>query len=303
MDNKKLEILVTAIDIGSFSRAAETVGYTQSGLTHLMDALEREVGFPVIQRNYRGIALTEQGEQLMPAIREYIKAGAILENQISDIKKAGKKTLRIAAYASIAMHWMPDILYRFHRLCPDIEVDLRMVDHALEPFELLNQGKTDIIFAGRQEKMACEWIELYRDRLYLLLPGNSENGAVPPFSPDLLTGNDFLMPYGKFDIDVHAALDKYRLNLKIKPLYVDDETVIRMVGRGLGITVMSELMIRGRTQSVTRIPITPFAFREIGMGYNRSLGDSEWLNRLKQSVFACIECFQNEPESRSDNLT
>ena len=35
MDAKKLEILMTAVDLGSFSRASEVVGYTQSGLTHL----------------------------------------------------------------------------------------------------------------------------------------------------------------------------------------------------------------------------------------------------------------------------
>ena len=41
MDSKKLEILVTAADLGSFTRASEVVGYTQSGLTHIMDTLER----------------------------------------------------------------------------------------------------------------------------------------------------------------------------------------------------------------------------------------------------------------------
>lgn len=41
MDAKKLEILMTAVDLGSFSRASEVVGYTQSGLTHLVNSLER----------------------------------------------------------------------------------------------------------------------------------------------------------------------------------------------------------------------------------------------------------------------
>ena len=52
MDAKKLEILMTAVDLGSFSKASEVVGYTQSGLTHLVDSLEREIGFPLIRRSY-----------------------------------------------------------------------------------------------------------------------------------------------------------------------------------------------------------------------------------------------------------
>ena len=150
MDSKKLEILVTAADLGSFTRASEVVGYTQSGLTHMMDALEREIGLPLLRRTHSGIQLTEYGTKLMPEIRAFLRANANLENQIAALKEQAKTTIRIAAYASVAMHWMPEILYRFRRLCPDVDVDLRMVDHALEPFELLDAGKTDVIFASSQ---------------------------------------------------------------------------------------------------------------------------------------------------------
>ena len=71
MDSKKLEILMTAVNLGSFSKASEVVGYTQSGLTHLINGLEREIGMKLIRRDHSGIALTEDGEALLPAIREY----------------------------------------------------------------------------------------------------------------------------------------------------------------------------------------------------------------------------------------
>ena len=118
MDSKKLEILVTAADLGSFTKASEVVGYTQSGLTHMMDALEKEIGFPLLQRSHSGIQLTDQGQQLMPAIREFLRANANLENQIQSIAQQKTDVIRIAAYASIALQWMPEILYRFRRLCP-----------------------------------------------------------------------------------------------------------------------------------------------------------------------------------------
>ena len=137
MDSKKLEILMTAVNLGSFSKASEVVGYTQSGLTHLINGLEREIGMALIRRDHSGISLTENGEALLPAIRDYLSATAKLENQIAAITQKKAETIRVAAYASLAMHWMPEILYRFRRVCPDTDVDLRMVDHELEPFELL----------------------------------------------------------------------------------------------------------------------------------------------------------------------
>ena len=94
MDSKKLEILMTAVNLGSFSKASEVVGYTQSGLTHLINGLEREIGMTLIRRDHSGIALTEDGEALLPAIREYLSATARLENQIEAITKKRTATIR-----------------------------------------------------------------------------------------------------------------------------------------------------------------------------------------------------------------
>ena len=91
MDSKKLEILMTAVNLGSFSKASEVVGYTQSGLTHLINGLEREIGMALIRRDHSGISLTENGEALLPAIRDYLSATAKLENQIAAHIRAARE--------------------------------------------------------------------------------------------------------------------------------------------------------------------------------------------------------------------
>lgn len=289
MDSKKLEILMTAADMGSFSKASEIVGYTQSGLTHMMDALEREVGFPLLQRNHNGVQLTQQGAQLMPAIREFLQANANLENQIRAIAEKKCEVIRIAAYASIAMHWMPEILYRFRRKCPEVNVDLRMVDHALEPFELLENGQTDVIFASRQNYSCCDWVPLYNERMYAILPKDYPLKNRSEFPREEFSGQEFLMPYGRFDIDVKAALEPAGVKLNAKISRVDDETVIRMVSRGLGISMMTELMIRGRTDDVLCVPVAPPAIRELGMGTHVRRKESDSIKKLKECVLDYLQ--------------
>lgn len=289
MDSKKLEILMTAADMGSFSKASEIVGYTQSGLTHMMDALEREVGFPLLQRNHNGVQLTQQGAQLMPAIREFLQANANLENQIQAIAEKKCEVIRIAAYASIAMHWMPEILYRFRRKCPEVNVDLRMVDHALEPFELLENGQTDVIFASRQNYSCCDWVPLYNERMYAILPKDYPLKDRSEFPREAFSGQEFLMPYGRFDIDVKAALEPVGVKLNAKISRVDDETVIRMVSRGLGISMMTELMIRGRTDDVLCVPVAPPAIRELGMGTHIRRKESDSIKKLKECVLDYLQ--------------
>ena len=288
MDSKKLEILMTAADLGSFTKASEVVGYTQSGLTHMMDALEREIGFPLLQRNHSGIQLTEQGIQLMPAIREFLQANANLENQIKVIAQQKTEVIRIAAYASIAMQWMPEILYRFRRICPEVNVDLRMVDHALEPFELLENGQTDVIFASRQNYSCCDWIPLYHEKMYAILPRDYPLKGRTAFPLEEYAGQEFIMPYGKFDNDVHGALEPVGVKLNAKPSRVDDETVIRMVGKGLGVSMMTELMIRGRRDDVVCVPVEPPAIRELGMGTHVKKKETDSIRKLKDCVLDFI---------------
>ena len=289
MDSKKLEILMTAADLGSLTRASEVFGYTQSGLTHMMDALEREVGFPLLQRSHNGIQLSEHGAMLMPAIREFLQANANLENQIRAIASQKNEVIRIAAYSSIAMHWMPEVLYRFKRLCPDISVDLRMVDHALEPFEMLESGQTDIIFASRQHYAFCEWTPLYDDRMYAILPLDYPLNGRSSFPVEEFAGQEFLMPYGRFDMDVKAVLEPLCVKVNAKLSRVDDETLIRMVSCGLGVSMMTELMIRGRTDDVLCVPVTPAARRELGMGTHVRRKTTEGMLRLKSCIlqFLC----------------
>lgn len=284
MDSKKLEILVTAADLGSFTKASEVVGYTQSGLTHMMDSLEREIGITLLRRDHSGIALTEQGQRLMPAIREFLRANANLENQIRDITEQRTQSIRVAAYSSIAMHWMPEILYRFRRQCPDVNVDLRMVDNALEPFELLDSGKTDVIFASRQNYDNCAWTPLYEETMYAILPRDYPLKGREAFPLEEFAGKEFLMPYGRFDIEVNAAMKQVGVKLNEKPSYVDDETVIRMVGRGLGVSMMSELMIRGQIDDVLCVPVAPRTIRELGMGLHRGANTPECVLKLKECV-------------------
>ena len=289
MDSKKLEILMTAADLGSFTKASEVVGYTQSGLTHMMDALEKEVGFPLLQRSHNGIQLTKQGMQLMPAIREFLKANANLENQIKSIAEEKEEVIKIAAYASIALHWIPEVLYRFKRLCPNVNVDLRMVYDALEPFDLLESGMIDVIFASKQSYGSCTWIPIYNEKIYAILPKDYPLNGCNTFPLQEFEGQDFLMPSGRFSLDVNAALKPLNIKIREKSTSVDDETLIRLVGAGHGVSMMSELMIRGRINDVQCVPVEPVVIRELGMGTHSKKKETDSIRKLKECMLEVIK--------------
>lgn len=262
-NSRKLEVLLMTVEMGSFTKAAEVVGYTQSGLTHMMDSLERELGVRLLERGHSGVHLTPAGKELLPAIRDFLRANAALDNAVKAVTQSGNDTIRVGAYASIAINWLPDILYKFRGICPEADVDLRMIDNAVIPFELLENGDMDIIFASRQEVGKYEWIPLYNEPMYAVLPPEEPVKDAEKFDVREFEGRDFLMPHGSFDLDVKRALGS--VQPAVQPASVDDAAVIRMVEHGLGCSLMAELMLRGRNKNVKCIPLDPPAYRELGM--------------------------------------
>ena len=60
MDIKRWKVMLAVDDYGSFTRAGEELGYTQSGITQMMKSLEKEVGFSLFVKDNHGMTLTDQ---------------------------------------------------------------------------------------------------------------------------------------------------------------------------------------------------------------------------------------------------
>ena len=265
MESKKLEALLMAVDLGSFTKAAEVLGYTQSGLTHMMNSLEKEVGFTLLERGRSGVRLTEEGERIAPAVREFLQANARLDSVIEQVASSRTEIIRVSAYASIVMHWLPGIIQRFREECPDVDVDIRMADHVDVPYELLAQGKMDAILVSPQDEGQYEWVHLADDPMFAVLPKDFDTQGMTAFPLAAFEARDFIMPSQGFDKDIMRIFNRIGVKPHILPTWVDDPTVISMVSHGLGVSMMTELTVRGRTDGVKLLPVEPASSRELGL--------------------------------------
>lgn len=265
MESKKLEALLMAVDLGSFTKAAEVLGYTQSGLTHMMNSLEKEVGFTLLERGRSGVRLTEEGERIAPAVREFLQANTRLDSVIEQVASSRTEIIRVSAYASIAMHWLPGIIQRFREECPDVDVDIRMADHVDVPYELLAQGKMDAILVSPQDEGQYEWVHLADDPMFAVLPRDFDTQGMTAFPLAAFEARDFIMPSQGFDKDIMRIFNRIGVKPHILPTWVDDPTVISMVSHGLGVSMMTELTVRGRTDGVKLLPVEPASSRELGL--------------------------------------
>ena len=265
METKKWEAMLTAVELGSFTRAAARLGVTQSGLTHMMKALERETGLSLLLRDRYGVRPTAAGEQLLPAVRDLLQAAGRLEGQIAAQSGQRRENIRVAAYSSICMHWLPTIIQQFRWACPDVSVDIRMGSVA-EIFRWLQEGKVDLSFASRQDQGRYDWVPLWDDPLLAILPPDWPLGGAERFPVSAFSGREFLMPSLGFDLDILEVFETQNVRPDIRSnTAVEDAAILSMVEHGLGVSVLSQLVLQGRHDNVRALPLDPPASRHIGI--------------------------------------
>ncbi|MGE4353698.1 MAG: LysR family transcriptional regulator [Oscillospiraceae bacterium] len=264
MDIKRWEAMIVSVEKGSFTSAAEVLGYTQSGLTHMMNRLEEAVGYSLLIRGRDGIRLTPEGEELLPKIHELLRINAELEATIREVNEGKKRVIRIGTYASMAQHWLPSITCKFQAEYPNIHLEINCCTME-EIYKNVADGSFDLAFTSGLPGSGLNWLPLKEDTLLAILPADYPLQSKEWFSVSDYNQSNFLMPSFGCDPDVLPILEQCRIKPAIQLTSVDDLAVISMVEHGLGISMLSELIIKGRTDNIIALPLKPFAVRQLGI--------------------------------------
>ena len=282
METKKFEALMKSSDLGSFTKSANVLGYTQSGLTHMMNALEQEVGFALLERGHYGTRLTTGGKQLEPAIRKFLQAGRTLDDEIHTICRAESQWIRVGAYSSMALHWLPSILQQYREEYPDVRVDVQMGSME-EIYGWVRCGEVDLAFVSLQEDLIADFYHLKEDPLVAILPEDDATNYHHTFPVKEFNGREFLMPALGFTRDIMPVFKKNKVRPKIRKTTVDDTVVVSMVAHGLGVSIMTEMIMTDLPHGVKVLPIDPPAHRDLGIIVRNK-------KELKTGVPALIDC-------------
>ena len=266
MDAGKVHILLDCLEEGSMMKAAEKLGYTPSGLTHMMDALERELGVQIIERGRYGIRLTEAGKELLPLLERFTQTEQEILRSARRINQANSGVIRIGSYPSMARNWLPQIISSFQEQHPDFRIEI--VVHTREGcYDALKSGQVDLLFACQNEEYDYRFLPMKKDDYMAVLPKGSYQSEDGYFKIHEFEKFPFLMPsYGR-DKDVGLALKQNGVEPRQLDVYSDNAVIISMVNAGMGATALAEMVLRGLVVNAEVLPIVPKVFRVIGLVY------------------------------------
>lgn len=267
MSIRKYTAFLKVVETGSITKAAKMMGHTQSGVTQLMHVLEEELGVSLFNRSRFGITLTKEGQLLLPKIQEIVDLDESLKKDAEALKGNLAKTIRIGAFTSAAVYWLPNIIKDYQAI--DSSIRFEVFDCGYNEIEeaLLNH-KADFVFAPLPLNIKCRTIQLTTEPLLAIVP-STHPLASKDFCPiSAFETENVLSLTPAVDRDAKSVYKKAGITPNIKFTVEDDYAQIAMVGEGLGISIVPRLMLtNNQNPNIKALPLKPPAHREIGLAF------------------------------------
>ena len=265
MSVNKYQMFLKTVECGSFSKAAAEMSFTQSAVSHAVQALENELNITLLSRNRGGVVLTADGRALLPRIEKLCAAHHELMQSAAELNGMDAGFVRVATFSSVSAQWLPSILKSFGERYPNIEFEVVTGDYYGQSEDWILQGKVDCGFLRLPSVKHLQTYALYRDELQVILPCGHPLADSDPFPAASLSTEPFIFLEEGQDYEISAALDKMGIRPNVKYTAREDRTMLAMVSKGLGISLLPELMVRHSPYPVVACRAPEQFYRNIGI--------------------------------------
>lgn len=254
------------IECGSFTRAAERLGYTQAAVSQMIRSLENEMALTLLIRTRSGVRLTPEGEQLYPLIQKYVSVYRELNDRIGELHGLSSGELRIGTFSSMSQRLLPGLLYDFSSRYPGIRFVLSPGDNTTLP-ERIRAGLIDFGFVYPEAATGLQSIPIARDNYLAVFPEGHPYAERSSVSlKEMATLPLIVVEEGGVNTVLRAFADasltpfvQYRIH--------DDHTILSMVERGIGVSILPSMILDRAAYRLKIVPIETPVQRTVSIGY------------------------------------
>lgn len=237
----QLRSLIAVAETGNFSEAGLRLGISQSAVSHAIASLEAEMGIVLFSRGRHGARLTPVGERILQHTRTMMLSLEQIEQEANRARGLRGGDVRIGVFRSVATHVLPELLAQFRDRYPDVNVAIKEFHGDDGTEQALRRGAVDLGFICLPPTEEFECRELFRDEYVVLFPPTANVPEVIDW--ETLRQFPLILPE---ENDYCSILIRQHFARLQQPLQADyhikeDSTIVSMVMRNLGITVMARL--------------------------------------------------------------
>lgn len=254
------------IELGSFTKAANALGYTQSSVSQMIASLESDLSMKLLTRSRHGVKLTIEGAELYPFIERSIYQYQAMLEKANEIRGLESGIIRVGTISSITCHWMPQLIKGFKEQYPNVQFLFHQGDYTLIP-EWIRTGAVDFGFITPYASTDLKTMIVKDGEMLAVLPkGHPLAGQKSLKLSDIGKEPFILLEEGKYS-EPMAAFEALGITPNIKYTIHDDYAIMTMVEAGLGVSILAELMLRRTNFNNVCLPIDPPICRTLAIAY------------------------------------
>ena len=160
---------IKIIETGSFTKAAEELGYTQSAISQMIHSLEEELSTTLILRSRKGVTLTSDGEEFLPFIRNIRNSHQELIEKHNEMQGLESGLIRIGTFSSVSCNWLPGLMKDFKERYPAVQFQLHQGEYT-NISDWIKEGSVDFGFVNPTVVSNLTTIPLQKDEMLAVLP-------------------------------------------------------------------------------------------------------------------------------------
>lgn len=250
----RYKALLKVVEVGSYTKAAEILGYTQPALSQMIASLEKQIGITLLHRSRYGVKLTPEGERLLPTIRQTVYQYDTLCRMEEEIKGLDVGIVRIGTVSSISCHWLPGVIKKFWETYPNVQLVLHQGDYS-SICDWVQTGAVDFGFVNPAAAKGLEIQILQTDPFVAVLPKQHPLAKKSSVSLRELAAEPYLLLEEGSYSEPLEAFRKAEITPNIRLLMHDDYSILSMVEQGLGYSLLAELVLQKTTYNVAVRPV------------------------------------------------
>ncbi|BFI96183.1 MAG: LysR family transcriptional regulator [Rhodanobacter sp.] len=263
-DFRQLRYFVTVAEELSFTRAAIRLHISQPPLSQQIQALERDLGVTLLERNKRKVALTEAGKVFLEQARQILAQAELARSRTAAVAAGHSGQLRLAYTLSVSFHpALPRALLRHRQLAPGVDVQLREMNNTPQ-FDALLANEIDVGFVRTeprhlQDARKLRLRMLDREPLMLALPSSHPLAKRSELHMREVAGEDFVTQSREVSATLNDRLAALATAAGFQPRTVQQARqisgLLALVAAGLGVALVPATMRAVHLAGVSYVPL------------------------------------------------
>ena len=252
------------IEMGSFTKAAELLGYTQPALSQMIAALEKELSVKLLYRSRYGIQLTPEGERLFPSIQNSVLQYSSMRRLADEIRGIETGVIRIGTVSSVSCHWLPGVIKQFWDEHPNVQLVLHQGDYS-SICEWVRVGAIDFGFVNPKSVKGLETHIIKSGEFLAIFPTEHPLAEKESVSLQDLADEPYLLLEEGAYSEPLDAFQTAGIKPNIRLTIHDDYSIMSMVEQGLGYSILAELVLHRTDYHIVARSVVPPIIRTLAL--------------------------------------